>query len=70
MYRQLPPSFAVSIGVQQECPIYPFMFNFAVDDLLRGVSSRTANCRVDFLPSIRVPELDYVDNVTLPGVEP
>lgn len=46
------------------------MFNFAVDDLLRGVSSRTANCRVDFLPSIRVPELDYVDNVTLPGVEP
>lgn len=42
VHEQLSPPFDVSIVNQKGCPISPFNFNFAVEDLFYSV----ANCHV------------------------
>lgn len=46
-YGELLRPFVISSGLRQECPISPFLFNFAVDDfLLRLIEGFLDGCVV------------------------
>ncbi|MBM6549315.1 reverse transcriptase family protein [Streptococcus dysgalactiae subsp. equisimilis] len=69
-YGQLSPSFAVSSGVRQGCPISPFLFNFAIDDVLHNAISGLSDGGVELLPGNRVTDLEYADDIALLGDNP
>jgi exonuclease III len=64
-YGKLSPSFAISSGVRQGCPISPFLFNFAVDDILNRSLEGLTNAGVELLPGNRVLDLEYADDIAL-----
>jgi hypothetical protein len=66
-YGHLSPSFEVSSGVRQGCPISPFLFNFAIDDILKSALEGLDGCGVDLLPGDRLCDLDYADDIALLG---
>ncbi|WP_432422665.1 reverse transcriptase domain-containing protein [Streptococcus dysgalactiae] len=66
-YGQLSPPFVVSSGVRQGCPISPFLFNFAIDDVLRNTFSGLTSCGIELLPGNRVTDLEYADDIALLG---
>ncbi|CAH8674745.1 unnamed protein product [Schistosoma haematobium] len=53
-YNHLSPLFHSSSGVRQGCPISPFLFNFAIDDILETVLMNVSNGGVDLLPGERL----------------
>jgi hypothetical protein len=67
VYKQLSASFPIASGVRQGCPISPFLFNFAIDDILGAALSRVENGGVDLLPGRRVQDLDYADDIVVCG---
>jgi hypothetical protein len=69
-YGQLSPSFEVSSGVRQGCPISPFLFNYAMDDVLKSALGGLDNCGVELLPGDRLSDLDYADDIALLGDNP
>ena len=69
-YGQLSPSFVVSSGVRQGCPISPFLFNFAIDDVLTSALGNLNNCGVELLPGDKLSDLDYADDIALLGDNP
>ncbi|CAH8657151.1 unnamed protein product [Dicrocoelium dendriticum] len=69
-YGMLSPTFVVSSGVRQGCPISPFLFNFAIEDVLRNALSDSLNAGVELLPGSRVVDLDYADDIVLLGDDP
>ena len=66
-YGQLSSPFAVSSGVRQGCPISPFLFNFAIDDVLQRALHGLEDGGVELLPGNRVLDLEYADDIALLG---
>ena len=64
-YGQLSPPFAVTSGVRQGCPVSPFLFNFAIEDVLQNALSGLPNGGVELLPGNRVFDLEYADDIAL-----
>ncbi|CAH8606212.1 unnamed protein product, partial [Dicrocoelium dendriticum] len=69
-YGKLSPTFVVSSGVRQGCPISPFLFNFAIEDVLKNALGNSLNAGVELLPGNRVVDLDYADDIVLLGDDP
>ncbi|KAH9587822.1 ATP-binding cassette sub- A member 3 [Schistosoma haematobium] len=65
-YNHLSPLFHSSSGVRQGCPISPFLFNFAIDDILETALMDVSNGGVDLLPGERLLDLEYADDIVLP----
>lgn len=57
--------FVVSSDVWQGCLIQPFLFNFAIDDVLNRLSQGLLGDNVELLPGHRLPELEYADDLVL-----
>ena len=66
-YGQLSPSFCITSGVRQGCPISPFLFNFAIDDVLRKAFDGLTGNGVELLPGSRITDLDYADDIAVLG---
>ncbi|RTG89940.1 uncharacterized protein DC041_0008593 [Schistosoma bovis] len=64
-YNHLSPLFHSSSGVRQGCPISPFLFNFAIDDILETALMNVSNGGVDLLPGERLLDLEYADDIVL-----
>ena len=64
-YGEFSPAFKVTSGVRQGCPISPFLFNFAIDDILHKALLNVTNCGVDLLPGNRAVDLEYADDIAL-----
>ena len=64
-YNHLSPLFHSSSGVRQGCPISPFLFNFAIDDILETALMDVSNGGVDLLPGERLLDLEYADDIVL-----
>ncbi|CAI2733768.1 unnamed protein product [Schistosoma spindalis] len=64
-YNRLCPLFRSSSGVRQGCPISPFLFNFAIDDILETALMDVSNGGVDLLPGERLLDLEYADDIVL-----
>ncbi|RTG91343.1 uncharacterized protein DC041_0011716, partial [Schistosoma bovis] len=47
------------------CPISPFLFNFAIDDILETALMDVGSCGVDLLPGERLLDLEYADDIVL-----
>ncbi|KAH9596701.1 F-actin-capping protein subunit alpha, variant 3 [Schistosoma haematobium] len=62
-YNHLSPLFYSSSGVRQGCPISPFPFNFAIDDILETALMDVSNGGVDLLPGERLLDLEYADDI-------
>ena len=69
-YGVLSQSFKVTSGVRQGCPISPFLFNFAVEDILENALNDIHDCGLELLPGNRVKHLDYADDIALLGDDP
>ncbi|CAH8590969.1 unnamed protein product [Dicrocoelium dendriticum] len=69
-YGKLSPTFVVYSGVRQGCPISPFLFNFAIEDVLKNPLGDSLNAGVELLPGSRVVDLDYADDIVLLGDDP
>ncbi|CAH8600719.1 unnamed protein product [Schistosoma mattheei] len=50
---------------RQGCPISPFLFNFAIDDILETALMGVSNGGVDLLPGERLLDLEYADDIVL-----
>ena len=66
-YGRLSASFSITSGVRQGCPISPFLFNFAIDDVLRRAFDGLVGSGVELLPGSRVTDLDYADDIAVLG---
>ncbi|CAH8536091.1 unnamed protein product [Dicrocoelium dendriticum] len=66
----LSPSFVFSSGVRQRCPFSPFLFNFAIEDVLKNALGDSLNAAVELLPGSRVVDLDYAGEIILLGDDP
>ena len=66
-YGSLSRSLVVSNGVRQGCPISPFLFNFAIDDILQAALSGVPNLGIEVLPGRKVQDLEYADDIALIG---
>nr|CAH8869570.1 unnamed protein product [Trichobilharzia regenti] len=64
-YNQLSPLFPTNSGVRQGCPISPFLFNFAIDDILESALKDVREGGVDLLPGDRLFDLEYADDIVL-----
>ncbi|CAH8292457.1 unnamed protein product [Schistosoma rodhaini] len=64
-YNHLSPLFHSSSGVRQGCPISPFLFNFAIDDILETALMDVSNGGVYMLPGERLLDLEYADDIVL-----
>ncbi|CAH8503536.1 unnamed protein product [Schistosoma rodhaini] len=64
-YNHISPLFHLSSGVRQGCPISPFLFNFAIDDILETAPMDVSNGGVDMLPGERLLDLEYADDIVL-----
>ncbi|CAH8587907.1 unnamed protein product [Schistosoma margrebowiei] len=64
-YNHLSPLFHSSSGVRQGCPISPFLFNLAIDDILETALMNVSNGGVDLLPGERLLDLEYADDIVL-----
>ncbi|KAH9587678.1 ATP-binding cassette sub- A member 3 [Schistosoma haematobium] len=58
-YNHLSPLFHSSSGVRQGCRISPFLFNFAIDDILETALMDVSNGGVDLLPGERLLDIEY-----------
>ncbi|CAH8495582.1 unnamed protein product [Schistosoma intercalatum] len=54
-------------GVRQDCPLSPFLFNFAVDVLLEITLSSSRFPGVELLPGGSLVDLEYADDIVLFG---
>nr|CAH8827770.1 unnamed protein product [Trichobilharzia regenti] len=54
-YNQLSSLFPTNSGVRQGFPISPFLFNFAIDDILKSDLKDVREGGVDLLPGGRLP---------------
>ena len=61
-YGQLSECFETSSGIRQGCPLYPFLFNFVMDDILgQALKSTAAN-----FPNAQdetLFDLEYADDI-------
>ncbi|CAH8499031.1 unnamed protein product [Schistosoma haematobium] len=64
-YNHLSPLFYSSSGVRQGCPISPFLFNFAIDDILEKALVDVSSGGVDLLSGERLINLEYMDDIAL-----
>ncbi|CAH8656857.1 unnamed protein product [Schistosoma curassoni] len=64
-YNHLSPLFHSSNGVRQGCPTSPFLFNFAIDDILETALMDVSNGGVDLLPGERLLDLEYAYDIVL-----
>ena len=68
-YNQLSSLFPTKSGVRQDCPTSPFLFNFAIDDILesalKDVRGDGGSGGVDLLPGERLFDLEYADDIVL-----
>ncbi|CAH8459438.1 unnamed protein product [Dicrocoelium dendriticum] len=65
VYGKLPPPFNISIGVRQGCMLSPFLFNFAVDEVMEIAFTRHDLEGVELLPGERLLDLEYADDIAL-----
>ncbi|MES9976933.1 MAG: reverse transcriptase domain-containing protein [Candidatus Thiodiazotropha sp.] len=70
VYGELSNTFSVSSGVRQGCPISPFLFNFAIDDILQSVFASLPDNGVELYPGNKVTDLVYADDIALMGFDP
>ncbi|KAH9590700.1 Zinc finger protein aebp2, variant 2 [Schistosoma haematobium] len=64
-YNYLPPLFHSSGGVRQGCTISPFLFNFAIDDIVETALMNVSNGGADLLSGERLLDLEYADDIVL-----
>ncbi|CAH8570655.1 unnamed protein product [Schistosoma intercalatum] len=57
--------FVISTYTPTDCPISPFLFNFAIDDILETALMDVSNGGVDLLPEERLLDLEYADDIVL-----
>lgn len=69
-YRTFSASFAITSGVHQGCLISPFLFNFAIEDVVQRALENPQNCGIELLTGDRVTDLDYADYIALLGDDP
>ena len=66
-YGSLSRSLVVSNGVRQGCPISPFLFNFAIDDILQTALPGIQNLGIEVLSGSKLQDLEYADDIALLG---
>lgn len=64
-YGKLSPPFKISSGVRQGCPLSPFLFNFAIDEVMEVAFHRADLEGVELLPGDRLLDLEYADDIVL-----
>ena len=70
MYGGLSSAFPTTSGVRQGCLISPFLFNFAIEDVLRNALCGFTEGGIELLPGSHVTDLDYADDIALLGEDP
>ncbi|CAH8560679.1 unnamed protein product [Dicrocoelium dendriticum] len=70
VYGKLSSQFAVNSGVRQGCPMSPFLFNFAIEDVLSNALEGFQHFGLELLPGERATDLDYADDIALLGDDP
>ncbi|CAH8529183.1 unnamed protein product [Dicrocoelium dendriticum] len=70
VYGKLSSHFAVNSGVRQGYPMSPFLFNFAIEDVLSNALEGFQHFGLELLPGERATDLDYADDITLFGDDP
>ena len=66
VYGELSPQVSITSGVRQGCPASPFLFNFAIDDILEFALQNDTD-GVQLLPGNRLRDLEYADDIVLLG---
>lgn len=69
-YGELSAQFSIASGVRQGCPASPFLFNFAIDDVLELALQDYDEGGVELLPGNRIRDLEYADDIALLCDEP
>ncbi|CAH8645530.1 unnamed protein product [Dicrocoelium dendriticum] len=64
-YGKLSPPFNISSGVRQGCPLSPFLFNFAIDEVMEFAFTGHDLEGVELLPGERLLDLEYADDIAL-----
>ena len=70
VYGTLSQEFAVTSGVRQGCPLSPFLFNFAIEEILENALNDLDTAGIELLPGNRLKHLDYADDIALLGDDP
>ncbi|CAH8442995.1 unnamed protein product [Dicrocoelium dendriticum] len=64
-YGKLSPPFNISSGVRQGCPLSPFLYNFAIDEVMEIAFTGHDLEGVELLPGERRLDLEYADDIAL-----
>ncbi|CAH8497241.1 unnamed protein product [Dicrocoelium dendriticum] len=65
VYGKLSPPFSITSGVRQGCPLSPFLFNFAIDEVMETAFAGHDLEGVELLPGERLLDLEYADDIAL-----
>ncbi|CAH8546791.1 unnamed protein product [Dicrocoelium dendriticum] len=67
VYGKLSLQFAVNSSVRQGCPMSPFLFNFAIEDVLLNALEGFQHVGLELLPGDHATDLDCTDDIALLG---
>ena len=65
VYGDVSASFNITSGVRQGCPASPFLFNFAIDNVLESALIECETGGIQLLPGSRIWDLEYADDIVL-----
>ena len=62
------PTFSLTAGVRQICPMSPVLFNFAIDWIMNQATEVSDGCWLS--PECKMTDLDYADDIVILGDTP
>ena len=65
IYGLLSESFPARSGVLQGCSLYPFLFNFVIDEIMMGALEGPLKPGVHVITGEKLVDLEYADNIVL-----